>query len=555
MLLALLLAVLPGWQREATAPTSDPIFSAHKLHADVDFLCSSTLEGRKTASWGEHAAAQWLIARFQQCGLQPLPHGWLQSFSSRPRQLSSANCQLQFGKQNFSLGTSFLPHPNSPPGFAQGPLVFAGFGLPQDPTDTRIFQNAIVLILRYAPASESGVELPQEAILAAKVQRLQELGAAAVCVVEPPFFAADPRLQLANGRFFWPSLSPLPQIAQSRLHTPEVQAKLQQQNFSWQDAEDFLFFQAQAEAPLGASIPVIYGNASVLQAAFANSPWSWQDCWRQLQYPATKLSPFSLRTTASLRIQLEPQAQSQSWNVIGYLPGTDPRQRQRTIVIGAHYDHLGANAAGQVWPGANDNASGVAGLLALAQFFAQPEHRPQRSLCFVAFGGEEHGLSGSLAFCRHPPLNPSHMDAMLNLEGIGLGGNQELWVLGSSSQAEFAKLLQVQASVLGLRLHRDEEANFDASDHVLFYRLGIPVLAFHTQADSAYHSPQDLPQRLHYRGMARILTFVAGILSEVANLPGPRTFQDYRSHFQAAWGAPLPLPFPWELPFHQRIDY
>lgn len=211
-------------------------------------------------------------------------------------------------------------------------------------------------------------------------------------------------------------------------------------------------------------------------------------------------------------------------NLIGCLPAT--RATGETILLGAHWDHLGsgiegslAETYGDIHPGADDNASGVAGLLELARVFAHQADRPRR-ICFGAFGAEELGGLGAAHFTREPPLPLADVVAMINLDMIGRL-RERLVVDGSGTAREWPELLaRANRQGLPLSLHPD---GFGASDHSAFYARGIPVLFFFTGAHTDYHRPSDTAERIDYDGEARVLELVREVVQEIGRLPARPT--------------------------------
>jgi hypothetical protein len=204
-------------------------------------------------------------------------------------------------------------------------------------------------------------------------------------------------------------------------------------------------------------------------------------------------------------------------NVIALLEGSDPALQAEAVVIGAHYDHLGHGAFGSAAPdrvgeihnGADDNASGVAALLRVAELLAAGP-RPARSVLFIAFTGEEAGLLGSAHFVREPLLPLDRMRAMLNMDMVGRLEGRPLIVHGTGTAGEWQSLLEPAASALGIELALRPEG-FGPSDHTSFYRNDVPVLHFFTNTHGDYHRPSDDWERIDADGLERIAQLVAGV--------------------------------------------
>jgi hypothetical protein len=217
-------------------------------------------------------------------------------------------------------------------------------------------------------------------------------------------------------------------------------------------------------------------------------------------------------------------------NVIGILPGTDPRLREEAIVIGAHYDHLGhggegslaPDQAGSIHPGADDNASGTAALLGLARAFAAAGGLP-RTLIFVAFSGEEMGLLGSTHYVRQPAIPLDKTVLMLNLDMVGRLREGKLYVTGVDSGTGLRALVGDAAQGLGLSLQPRGDP-YSPSDHTAFYTAGRPVLFLTTGAHGDYHRPTDTWEKVNAPGLETVTTFAARIVTAVATRPDPPAY-------------------------------
>jgi len=185
--------------------------------------------------------------------------------------------------------------------------------------------------------------------------------------------------------------------------------------------------------------------------------------------------PCEVEVRSSLRLQ-----QVRIDNVVGVLPGSDPEFADEYVVVGAHYDHIGVDPGGRVGPGADDNGSGSAGLLAVAK--ALVKSSPKRSVVLCAFAAEEDGLLGSKAFVATPPVEKGDMVAMLNMDMIGRGGVGEVAVLGTKHNPSLGEAL-TRANRLGKTGIRklvtgQGEDLWTRSDHYSFHQGGIPCLFF-----------------------------------------------------------------------------
>jgi hypothetical protein len=224
-------------------------------------------------------------------------------------------------------------------------------------------------------------------------------------------------------------------------------------------------------------------------------------------------------------------------NVIGILPGRDPVLRNQTVVLGAHYDHLGLggfgsldpDSSGRVHNGADDNASGVAGLIQVAARLAASP--PARTVVFIAFSGEELGLLGSAHYVKQPIYPLSGTLAMVNLDMVGRLRNGRLIVYGARSAKEFPALLDSLNWYAGFDLKAQGDG-YGPSDQSSFYAAKRPVLHLFTDLHEDYHRTSDDWQKVNLDGLKRVADFTLGLVTALANRTRPLSFQD------------LPAPMP-----------
>jgi Zn-dependent M28 family amino/carboxypeptidase len=209
-------------------------------------------------------------------------------------------------------------------------------------------------------------------------------------------------------------------------------------------------------------------------------------------------------------------------NVAGFVRGTDATLADEAIVVGAHYDHLGLGGPGSlatggepaIHNGADDNASGVAGVIELAEWFAA--HPQPRTLVFAAFGAEELGNIGSSAWVEDPPWPLDRTIAMLNLDMVGRL-RETLDVLGTGTSGAWSALLDSLATDPAAPAIARVPDGFGPSDHASFYGQRIPVLAFFTGAHDDYHRPSDDLETIDPGGEVRVLELVAAVIQAAAD--------------------------------------
>lgn len=222
-------------------------------------------------------------------------------------------------------------------------------------------------------------------------------------------------------------------------------------------------------------------------------------------------------------------AELRTQNVVAMLPGSDPRLAGQVMVVGAHIDHLGRSPRSALDPeagdairnGADDNASGTAGVLELARLFqAQPT---RRTLLFVHFSGEELGLLGSRHFVEHLPVPRDSIVAMLNFDMIGRLRGDSLIVYGTATAREMPALLDSANAGLRLSLRKVGDG-FGPSDHSSFYAKDIPVLHFFTNIHDDYHRATDDAHRVSAAGAARVVELARQVILGMDARDEPLTF-------------------------------
>ncbi|HEY3013042.1 MAG TPA: M28 family peptidase [Gemmatimonadales bacterium] len=228
--------------------------------------------------------------------------------------------------------------------------------------------------------------------------------------------------------------------------------------------------------------------------------------------------------TAELRLTSKVLSHAELPNVVGILDGTDPAVRHEYVVYSAHIDHIGLSPGqpDSINNGADDNASGVAGLLELAEAFSQPGVRLRRSILFLAPSAEEPGLLGSAHFTEHPPVPIDSMVADINMDLIGRNWPDSVIAVGLE-QSDLGETLQrVVNAHPELRMtpipdRWPEERIFYRSDHYNFARKGVPILFFTSGTHPDYHRPTDQPERIDGEKESRLVRLLFYLGATVAN--------------------------------------
>ncbi|GIV37999.1 MAG: aminopeptidase [Cyclobacteriaceae bacterium] len=230
-------------------------------------------------------------------------------------------------------------------------------------------------------------------------------------------------------------------------------------------------------------------------------------------------------------------------NIVAFLDNKAPL----TVIIGAHYDHLGlgtqggsldANPADKIHNGADDNASGTAGVLELARYFASNRKKEKHNFLFILFSGEELGLLGSKYFAEHPTCNLQQVNYMINMDMIGRlnPGTKTVVVNGTGTSPVWEPLLKSLATE-NLKIKTDSSGT-GPSDHTSFYLKNIPVLHFFTGSHADYHKPSDDWDKINYEGTVAVLNLIRQVIEHTDNQPR-LTFLKTKSNAMAVRTTPF----------------
>ncbi|MBI1851273.1 MAG: M28 family peptidase [Planctomycetes bacterium] len=535
------LLVAASLAAQSIAPSAATPLAPVRLHSTVEFLASDALEGRKAGERGAEMAARFVASEFLRLGLRPCaPDGsWFQRFDCGVRRLGEANALgviPTIDDIHFALAKDFLPFLFSASGEASGELAFAGYGVrapDHDVDDYASFTNGslrgkVVLVAQGLPFE--GADTDPRAAFLEKARVAARAGAAALLV------AAETKEGSENfipGKEIWPNFGAggglLGLGTSLATMFPGVQKELAEVNVTRADMAEQTALVQQYAGPLGSS-PIPAAIVSRFTADRLLGGWGALAA-RLAKAPATAAA-----ARVTLHVDVVPSGQTTA-NVVAILDGSDERLRDEYVVVGAHYDHVGKNAEGEVWNGADDNASGTATILGLAAAFAAAP--PKRSILFIAFGAEEKGLLGSLQYLDDPLVPLAKTVAMLNLDMVGRNAPDHVTMIGARSSPELEEIAGRAAKDVGLTLDDDGESFFDQSDHAGFYHRRIPVVFLTSMEHPDYHHATDTADKIDGDKMERIARLSYEVVREVADRAERPTFVAYRSKRKGGFGEHL----------------
>ncbi len=494
--------------------------SSHSTHSDctaadvlrhVEYFCRPELKGRRTGTAGEQLATAYVAAYLDQLGLSPAGDGgsWYQTFRFTSGVNLGSDNQLTAGDQAYEVKRDWIPLAFSQTGqIAPAPVVFAGYGIvaprgnDQEEYDSYAHlevKDKWILAFRFLPEDvpvERRQHLARHTNLRFKAMLAHDKGAHGLILVSGP-------------------------------------------NSSVRDELVRLEFDGSLSS---SSLPVISVSNEVAQRWLERSGKSLQAIQDELDTgkPAMGFELADVKVAA--RIDIE-QIERSGRNVLGRLPAGD-QPTDQVVVVGAHIDHLGvgphssslaveAEREGVHW-GADDNASGVAAMLEIAEWLvalkAKGDSTLQRDLIFAAWSGEEDGLIGSSYFVKNfgtvaagddgpasatvaRPLYPA-IAACLNLDMVGRL-DKRLILQGVGSSSIWRGEIERRNAVLSLPITVQDDS-FIPTDASAFATRGVPILSAFTGAHADYHTPRDTPDKLNYEGAASIARFMALVARSVA---------------------------------------
>ncbi|HET6204415.1 MAG TPA: M20/M25/M40 family metallo-hydrolase [Planctomycetota bacterium] len=471
---------------------------AGRFLEQVRWLASDELEGRATGSEGQRAAAVRIAAVFRKAGLEPVGDGggYLQPFEvERPFRLRPGpGCVavLRAGgeERRFEPPPELAPLPVSPSGEASGGILFVGYavsdaGLGYDDFAGVDCRGKVALALRHTPqerAEDSKFEPSRTRLgaFAAKAKAAAAAGAVALLLVHDPLNHPEDEMPRLLGRAEEKAPIPVAQLARGPLL-----------DFLGARGFDLLEEQRGIDADLVPRSRAIDGVSAEVRV--------------------------DLRREGGGRLPTE--------NVAGLLRGADPALSREVVVLGAHYDHVGRGGTpqGEIHNGADDNASGTAGLLCVAEALAAAP-RPKRSVLLLAFSGEEMGLLGSRHYCAHPLFPLADTVAMVNLDMIGRL-REECEVGGVGTARGLEETIGADNEGLGLRLRFTPEVP-DDSDHFPFHEKRIPVALFFTGFHPDYHRPGDDWEKVNAEGGALVARLACRTVLSLANAAARPVYAD-----------------------------
>ncbi len=461
-----------------------PFIDRMALEKAVYELSSPEFEGRSTGTDGYGLAARFAAERFRAAGLMPGgPDGsYMQPFPVEGNEITGP-MELRIEHDGWSgppyrFGRDYVARGFTGTGRVENtPVVFVGYGLVNeekgwdDYAGVDVSGKVALMIMGTPPGTGDWGEQSRprwKATLAA------ERGVKGILLIDDPGEGAlSPIVSVYHGQ---------EGVHQERMPILSIRNRI---------ADDLLY----------------------------GFPYTATSVRRRITDTGAPLS-FELKTRITMEAGAEYTAATSTWNVVGWIDGSDSSVADEYIVVGGHLDHVGQQA-GIVFQGANDNASGSVMVMAMAEAMARSAVKPRRSVCFVLFAGEEHFLLGSEYFAANPPRPISQVAGMMNLDMVGTG--PRLAMDGGASTPIFQQFL-VDADRLyggfGIEEQTPTPARPGASDHSAFVNAGVPTVYLHSSgAAGRAHTAADVPEKIDYEAFYRTTLVVYLTLFQMADRP------------------------------------
>lgn len=466
------------------------------LHDYVQFLASDSLKGRKPGTQEINVAASFIRDHFKTDGLKLLGEDGFQWVEIVTDVTLGGNNTLSFNGSEGIVKKDFIPLSFSTSSTLTAPVVFTGYGFDIE-TDSLKWSDY------------KGIDAAGKWVMA---------------------FRADPELDNSDSKFI-PYSDVRSKVLTAKDHKASGLLLVTPKGL---EKDDKLMTLVVENNEITAGIPVVNITRELADKMLKSTGFTIDSLERFLVLQKT---PRSFETGVNLTGSINViQKKEKTANVMAMLEGNDPLLKDEYLVIGGHYDHLGFGGPGSgsrmpdtnaVHNGADDNASGTAMVMELAQHFAFGNEKTGRSMIFVTFTGEEMGLIGSKYFVNHPPVELKKVKAMFNFDMVGRFDKEKnsISVSGTGTSLESDSLLRLQETGLPFTVVHSPDG-YGPSDHASFYSNNIPVFFFTTGVHTDYHTPFDDTDKLDFEAEKKIGDYAADIILAVDKLPNALTFKE-----------------------------
>ena len=458
----------------------------NEIMGHIRYLSHENRDGRYPGTRGSKDVIAYLVKRLKSYSVQPgSGQSFIQPFNITTGIELGENNTVRVNDNVLTVGEDYIPLSFSGNGSTSALAVFAGYGfnIEEDELKWNDYEGLDVngkwvIVLRHSPErnNQHSVYAPHSA-LHKKMLVARDRGAAGVLFVS----------QLEDQELY-----PLKYIPGYK----------------------------------NAGIPAIHLSNDRAEEIFKTVGWSRQMIQETMNRSLESIT-FELPNTIIESVVNLNFIEARAANVIGVIRSGNRKYRDEYIVVGAHFDHIGMGGDGSgsrkpnenaVHPGADDNASGIAGLLELAQKLTAYKSRLKRSILLIGFDAEEKGLQGARHFTEHPTVDLANIITMINMDMIGRMKDSSATVGGVGTSPVFKPLLDSLSRNRGFNLNMTLPG-FGPSDHAAFYARDVPVLFFFSGFHNEYHTPDDTWKLINLQGEKDILELIYDIVFHLARTP------------------------------------
>ena len=482
----------------------------------IDYLASDEMKGRATPSVELDKAAQYIADKFAAFGIQKINNTYFQEVPFCAPDLVKEKCSFTITRngqtKEFTLKNQYNPLFNTASGSLNAAVVFVGYGITAPEYNYDDYKNIdvkgkIVLVMKHEPGENDknsifdGVRNTKYASIETKIENAVAHGAAGLLLVTDP-------------------------LNHYSLHP---------QGYNWKSLSSFVYEGLNYELCDGErKIPAVQVGENVIEMLLGNV-----DELKKIQQNIDKLMQPNSFEIKGAKVELATEINLNSMNsknVVGYIEGSDATLKKEYIVIGAHYDHIGykkkhKQGEDYIFNGADDNASGTAGVIAIANALSRMKEKPKRSVIFILFTAEEVGLIGSEYYVNHPLFPLENTRAMLNLDMISRNHIDSLEFEGAEINPDLGKIVEQENQHEGFVLYKPTRDLYGFSDHYNFFKKNITAMSFFTGLHEDYHKVGDNPDKINAEMAARVYKLAFRVLWNVANDNKHYQTKEYKARF------------------------
>ncbi len=472
----------------------NPEITKEELNDHIVFLASDSLKGRYPGTAEMEIAADYIRNEFKNAGLELVDGTGLQEFEVTTAISRGENNSLKIKDSVYKVGEDFVPYSFTANLSLDADIVFAGYGF-------NFEKNG------FAWNDFDGVDVEGKWVL---------------------MLTGDPEIDSANSVFANFSGD----REKTLFATDAGAAGVLLVSGPIMDGRDKLISLHYDKTSGNSGVPVMNIKRSVANHLLKNSGLTVAQLESKLNEERQPNS-FELNIKAHGATEVE-QVKVNTHNVVGFIEGSDPALKDEIIVIGAHYDHLGFGGpeSGSRMPdtiaihnGADDNASGVAAIIEIAEKLVQ--EKLKRSVLVVAFSAEEMGLLGSKYFVQHPSFKVEQLKAMVNLDMVGrMKEDNSVLMAGVGTSVEGEEMLKNLESIDTTLRFGYSPDGYGPSDHAAFYAEGVPVFFLSTGAHDEYHTPMDDADKINIEGEKKIADYSFALMMDLINRDQSLTYQE-----------------------------